>query len=104
MPLSVDHLPRAHDDLLEIWLYIAEHNEPAADRTLQKIAGVTKMLSEQPKAGRSRPELGVPNLRSYAVGNHILFYVPSAEAITVVRVLEGHRDVQAVFDTDDLRN
>lgn len=40
-------------------------------------------------------------IRSVAVGNYIVLYVPSADAIDVIRVLEGHRDIPAVFAAGD---
>jgi hypothetical protein len=38
---------------------------------LDRIEGVLQMLSEQPKAGRERPELA-PELRSFPVGNYLV--------------------------------
>lgn len=57
-------------------------------------------LTSQPNLGRARPELAV-DLRSFPVGNYVLFYIPSPKAITVVRVLEGHRDIDAIFSDDE---
>jgi toxin ParE1/3/4 len=104
VPLAVDHRPRARADLLEIWLLIAADNESAADRTLGRFATVLNMLCEQPKAGRARPELGIPGLRSYPIGSYVLYYLPSPKTLTLVRVLEGHRDVQVVFERDEQEN
>jgi len=50
------------------------------------------MLSEQPKAGRERPELA-PGLRSFPVGNYLLFYLPLPAGIDLVRVLSGYMDI-----------
>ena len=49
--------PSARRDLIEIWNYIAADNERAADKTLDRIEKVLRMLGENPKAGRIRPEL-----------------------------------------------
>ncbi len=48
--------PQAQFDLIEIWTFIADDNEVAADRVLDRIDSVLRMLSEQPAAGRARPE------------------------------------------------
>lgn len=48
----------AQTDLLEAWLFIAEENMPAADRTIETIEREAETLSLQPKMGRARPELG----------------------------------------------
>lgn len=98
MQRSVNQTPRARADLLDIWNYIAPDNEAAADRLLERIGRVFDMLAHQPHAGRGRPELGVTDLRSFPVGNYVVFYLPEAEAVTIVRVLEGHRDIEAEFN------
>lgn len=101
MRRRVDNRPRARADLLDIWLYVASDNEPAADRLLARIADVCDMLCDQPNAGRARPELGVSGLRSFPVGRFVIYYQSDKDAVTVIRVLEGHRDIEAVFDRDE---
>jgi toxin ParE1/3/4 len=73
VPRSVEHLPRARSDLLDIWLYIADDNEPAVDRTLPRIAAAIDIPAAQPGTGRARQELGVLDLRSYPTGNYVVF-------------------------------
>jgi len=68
MPGEILRRPQARLDLIDIWNYIADDNEAAADRMLDRIGRVLRMLSEQPKPGRERPELR-PGLRSFPVGN-----------------------------------
>lgn len=101
MPLAVNQTPRARQDLLGIWDYIAADNEAAADRLIHRIGRAFDMLADQPHAGRARPELGMADIRSVAVGNYIVLYVPSADAIDVIRVLEGHRDIPTIFAAGD---
>lgn len=96
MRRKVELLPRARNDLLDIWLFIAGDNPNVADRVLGRISDIFAMLAETPEGGRARPELG-DGLRSFPVGNYMVFYIPSPETIAVVRVLERHRDVEAVF-------
>jgi plasmid stabilization system protein ParE len=38
-----------------------------------------------------------PEVRSFAVGNYVIFYIPRKDDITVVRVLSGFRDLDALF-------
>ena len=92
MPGEILRRPQARLDLIDIWNYIADDNEAAADRMLDRIGGVLRMLSEQPKAGRERPELA-PGLRSFPVGNYLLFYLPLPGGIDLVRVLSGYMDI-----------
>ncbi len=90
--------PRAEDDLLEIWLYIASDNEAAAEQLLQRIEHALQTLAENPQAGRARSELAA-NLRSFPVGNYIIYYQPIADDIEIIRVLSGYLDIQS----DDMR-
>jgi toxin ParE1/3/4 len=52
------------------------------------------MLTDHPLAGRQRPELA-PNLRSFPVGNYIIFYIPGPQGIELVRVLNARQDISA---------
>jgi toxin ParE1/3/4 len=85
--------PLARLDLIEIWQFIADDNEPAADRFLDRIDQALVMLRDNPQAGRARPEL-TADIRSFAVGNYVLFYRPVAGGIELVRALSGYRDIQ----------
>jgi toxin ParE1/3/4 len=84
--------PQARLDLIEIWGFIADDNEAAADRMLDRFERTLQMLRDRPKVGRERPELA-PRLRSFPVGNYILFYLPLADGIDLVRVLSGYLDI-----------
>lgn len=86
--------PRARRDLIEIWLFIAKDNEPAADRLLDRIDEVLRMLAGNPKAGRMRPELA-DGLRSFPIGTYVLFYRPARAGIELIRVLHGRHDIQS---------
>ncbi len=93
MSRTVTRRPRAETDLVEIWSYIADDNEPAADRLLGRIDGVLTMLLEHPQAGRLRPDLQQSELRSFSVKNYVVFYRPMPDGIEVVRVLSGYLDL-----------
>jgi toxin ParE1/3/4 len=81
-------------DLEVIWDYIANDNPEAAERCLREIASQFQNLARHPFAGRARKEL-FPGLRSFPVGNYIVFYLPlpKGEGVQIVRVIEGHRDI-----------
>jgi len=93
---SVLKLPQAESDLDEIWLYIARDSVESADAFLEQIEERCLALAEFPFMGVSRGELA-PSLRSVAVGNYIVFYLPAADGVVVVRVLQGMRDIESVF-------
>jgi toxin ParE1/3/4 len=46
--------------------------------------------------GAVRDEL-IPNLRSFPVGNYLIFYKPLPDGIEVLRVLHGARDLPPFF-------
>jgi toxin ParE1/3/4 len=87
---------QARQDLDDIWLYIAEDDPATADHFLDSLYEKFVLLAEQPLLGRLRPELA-PNLRSFPVGNYVIFYRPTQDGIEVARVLHGARDIDAMF-------
>jgi len=88
--------PQAQADLDDIWWYIAQDNPDNADRFLGEIEQRFRALSQFPRMGANRDEL-MPLLRSFAVGNYVVFYLPVEDGIEIVRVLQGMRDIEAHF-------
>ena len=86
----------AETDLTDIWVFVAQDNAEAADRLLDHIHEKCQFLAGSPKAGRQRSELD-PSIRSFAVGNYVVFYRESANGIEVARVLHGRRDIPSLF-------
>ena len=87
----------AHTDIETIARYIFDLNPIAADHFLDALEAACKLLAEHPLIGRPRAELA-ENLRSFAVGNYLIFYVPAPHGIDVVRVIYGGRDLPGIFD------
>jgi hypothetical protein len=52
----------------------------------------TAHSGRQPGAGRERGELAA-SLRSFPVGNYIVFCLPLPDGINVVRILDGYLDI-----------
>lgn len=86
----------AEADLTDIWIFVAQDNVEAADRLLDQLHEKCLFLANSPKAGRQRPELD-PSIRSFAVGNYVIFYRESANGIEVARLLHGRRDIPPLF-------
>ena len=84
-------------DLDAIWSYIAADGVNAANRQIDRIGEVFEMLVENPLAGRARLDLA-SDLRSFPVGSYVVFYVPLPDGVEIVRVMHGHRDI----DADDM--
>ena len=90
---------QAEQDLIDLWTYIAEDNPAAADNLLDQIESVCKMLARSPLLGRAREELAT-GLRSFSVGDYLIFYQPRKNGIVVVRVLSGYRNLDALFEEE----
>lgn len=86
----------AKADLKEIWKYIARDSPDRADAFLRQLAQKMESLARNPFMGRERSEL-LPKLRSFPVGNYIIFYRPLSDGIDVVRVLPGAMDIDRIF-------
>ena len=59
---------------------------------VDRIAAVARKLSSHPEAGRSRPELAT-GLRSFPIGNYVLFYKADPTHLVLVRVLSRYLDI-----------
>ena len=83
----------AKDDLVEIWLRIAEEASiQAADRFVDSLTGRFPLLAAMPLIGRARNEIE-PGLRSYPVGDYLVYYRRKARGgILISRVIHGRRD------------
>ncbi|WP_242097800.1 MULTISPECIES: type II toxin-antitoxin system RelE/ParE family toxin [unclassified Sphingomonas] len=84
--------PLARSDAIGIWRYVATDSEAFADALLERIDAKLRLLAANPRLGRERPELG-NGLRSFTVGNYVLYYRPIDGGMELVRLLHGARDV-----------
>ena len=88
--------PLARADLDEIWDYVAKDSPAAADRLLARFQEKFLLLAKQPLLGQTREELRA-GIRSFVVGNYVIYYQLVNDRIRVVRVLHGSRDVGALL-------
>ena len=86
----------ANLDVEEIVNYIFDLNPVAAHRFLNDLDETFELLADFPLIGRSRADLGA-EVRSYPVGNYLIFYVPATDGIEITRVIYGGRDLPKVF-------
>jgi len=92
MPLRIERLPLAKQDLFDIWDYISPNSPKGAARIIGEIYAGFSMLADQPRAGRERPELGA-ELRSFPIAGYLIFYRHGPATLTVVRILHAARDI-----------
>ncbi|WP_423415869.1 type II toxin-antitoxin system RelE/ParE family toxin [Hyphomicrobium sp. B1] len=86
-------------DLTELAEFLAQASGDAAiaGAYLSKLQQKCRHLASLPfPVGRTRPELG-EGIRSYSFGNHIIFFRCGATALTVIAIVEGHRDISSFF-------
>lgn len=88
---------RAEKDISEILLFIAADNVDAALSFDKRLISQFEMLADNPKTGRERPELK-QDLRSFPIGNYLIFYREWAGKTAIVRVLHGARDLDEIFE------
>ena len=95
--------PLAFSDLAEIWSFIADDSEAAADRFLDALEDKLQLLATQPRMGRMRDEL-LSGLLSFPVGRYVVFFKPHPNGIDLVRVLHSARDIgPADFEGEESR-
>jgi toxin ParE1/3/4 len=92
--------PAANKDLEDIWRYISRDNESRADGFIKKLNDKFFALARNPEIGRCREELR-KEMRSFPVGNYVIFYCVLKNGIGIVRILHGSRDIRSSFFEDD---
>ena len=90
----------AQDDLADIWDYYFQVAGPrTAEKIVRDIAEAADLIQRHPFGGRSRDDVR-PNLRSFAIRPHVIFYRVINGIAEIVRVLDGRRDIERIF-TDE---
>ncbi|MDQ0396470.1 type II toxin-antitoxin system RelE/ParE family toxin [Labrys monachus] len=86
---------RAREDLLNIWVYIANQNPLAADRVYDRIEETCRLLEDHPRLGPARPEIA-EDARSLVVDRWIAFYRVMEDGVQIVRIVDGARDLTSL--------
>jgi plasmid stabilization system protein ParE len=92
--------PHAKADIFEIWSYIADDSEDAANRVERAIYDACAFLAESPMRGHSRSDLTSRSLRFWTLTrypNYTIVYRPETSPIQVVAVLHGKRNIRRVL-------
>lgn len=84
---------RAEDDLLDIWLAIAQDSPASADRFLDVLNERIDSLADFPERGVLRPEIG-KGIRILIEGNYLILYGMRLGGVEVVRVVHGARELR----------
>ncbi len=86
----------AEQDLEDIWVYLAQNNQIAADQQIAKILNRLPILAQFPDIGKMREDLR-DQLRSFPVKPYIVFCIKLDDGIEVVRILHHSRDIDHLF-------
>ena len=86
--------PRSLDDLKESYRHgVLNWGAVQASGYLNTLKACLWKLTEQPEMGVEREAL-LPNMRSFPVAHHIVFYRLQSDHIEIVRVLHTRQDPQ----------
>ena len=93
---------QAQDDLKAIARYLTESTSDRAfgARFTKQLRMRCRQLATRPQVmGRRRPELA-EGLRSVAENDYMIFFRYLGDVFEVVRIVERHRDMAALFTVD----
>ncbi len=92
--------PLAKADIFDIWSYIADNNEGAADRVEQAIYDACEFVAEGPMRGHTRPDLTTRPVRFWTLTrypNYSVVYRPETVPLQIVAVLHGKRNIRRIL-------
>jgi plasmid stabilization system protein ParE len=95
---ALTHLAKA--DIFDIWSYIADNSEDAADRVEQAIYDACAFVAAAPMRGHSRPDLTTRSLRFWTLTRYPTYtvvYRPETAPLQVVAILHGKRNIQRIL-------
>jgi toxin ParE1/3/4 len=86
----------AQIDLANIHDYIAEHNDGAAARVVDRIEEASYTLLDAPFTG-SLVGSSHPDLRFRVVGKYVIYYRVTDDKVWIQRVLHGSQDARKLL-------
>jgi toxin ParE1/3/4 len=91
----------ARQDLLDIGDHIARDNPARALTFVQELRATASELLRRPRAFPVLPRYAHLGLRRRLHGNYLIFYRSDDKQVSIVRILHGARDYEALLDSDD---
>jgi toxin ParE1/3/4 len=89
--------PKAEEDIRAIGRFIAERDGLSrAEKVVERINKAIDALVMMPGIGGSRSYLAAKR-RAFPVRPWLIVYLPSKDGIHVLRVIDGRRDLPAMF-------
>ena len=85
-----------HEELEELWVYIAPDDAAAADRLVNKLLGEVHKLGQHPGTGRKRDEIA-KGIRSWPCGSYVIYYRVTGDVLDVLHIVHGGRSIAKLF-------
>jgi addiction module RelE/StbE family toxin len=99
--MKVTLLPAAQDDLVDIGAYIAEDNPRRADTFVDDLRSRCEKLGDMPKAYPLVPRHEASGVRRCPFRDYLIFYRVTPEAVEVLHIVHGARDIDALLFPSD---
>jgi len=77
--------------------HIAVEDAYAAVAFYKRLRDLFKLIADNPQIGRNRNELS-EGLRSFPMGNYVIFYRIWSHQVAIVRVVHAARDIDQIID------
>jgi plasmid stabilization system protein ParE len=89
---------QAEQDITDIEAYIAEHNQAAAERLVDRIFKAFELLVEHPDSGHTRTDLTDRDVLFWPVKPRFLvIYTRQDTSVLIIRVLPSDRDIANIL-------
>ena len=80
----------ALEQLIEIEDYISKDSEDRAERFVNQLIEHAELLSENPRLGRTVPEIANPTIRELIFKKYRIVYRLNEDSVEILTVFEGH--------------
>lgn len=89
--------PSAESDLDEIWYYIAERDDTAAEKFIRELARKFQLLADNKEIGMRQDDF-IVEMRMFPFKSYHIYYFATDEGVEIYRVLHGRRDIAGLFE------
>lgn len=92
--------PLAKADIFDIWAYITDDSEDAAERVEQAIYDACVFVADAPLQGHFRADLTNRPLRFWTLTrypNYVIVYRPESAPLQIVAVVHGKRNLRRLL-------
>jgi plasmid stabilization system protein ParE len=90
----------ALEDLEQTAAYIARDSRLYAAAFVREVRAAARSLALLPMRGRVVPEVGAPQVREIFIKKYRLIYRVGDDAVDVIGLIHGARDLGALFDRE----